>query len=125
MKPITLRGHEKPINVVKLNFDGDFLFTGSGDKKVNLWDAYNGERIGSFHSKAAIRVLDVTDDSEWLVVGTLLGTTEFFKINGGQHCGLIEIPARLKTVEFSYGDQQLLVVSYSYIRQSIKRCIAG
>lgn len=112
MKPISLRGHEKPINVVKLNFDGDLLFTGSADKKVNLWDAFSGERIGSYHCKAAVRTLDITDDSEWLVVGTLLGTTEFFKINGGKHLGLIELGAQVKTTEFSYGDRELLVVCY-------------
>ena len=110
MKPISLRGHEKPISVVKLNFDGDLLFTGSTDKRVNVWDAYTGERIGSYHAKAAIRTLDITDDSEWLVLGTLLGTTEFFKINGGKHLGLIEIEAQIKTIEFSYGDKEILVV---------------
>jgi len=31
---------------MKLNFDGDLLFTGSSDKKINVWDAYTGERIG-------------------------------------------------------------------------------
>jgi hypothetical protein len=33
---------------MKLNFDGDLLFTGSSDKKINVWDAYTGERIGYF-----------------------------------------------------------------------------
>lgn len=31
---------------MRLNFDGDLLFTGSSDKKVNLWMALTGERIG-------------------------------------------------------------------------------
>jgi hypothetical protein len=31
---------------MKLNFDGDLLFTGSSDKKINVWDAISGERLG-------------------------------------------------------------------------------
>ena len=41
-----LQAHEKPITTMKLNFDGDLVFTGSSDKKINVWDAFTGERIG-------------------------------------------------------------------------------
>ena len=27
MKPFVLKGHERPINVVKFNYDGDLLFS--------------------------------------------------------------------------------------------------
>lgn len=111
MKPISLRGHERPVNVVKINFDGDLLFSGSTDKKVNLWDSYTGERIGSYLCSAAIRTIDVTADSEWLVAGTLNGSIEFFKVNGGKHVGLIQLDAQIKTLEFSYGGKELLVVT--------------
>ncbi len=111
MKPISLRGHERPVNVVKINFDGDLLFSGSTDKRVNLWDAYTGERLGSYLSSAAVKTIDVTVDSEWLVSGTLNGSIEFFKVNGGKQVGLIQIDALIKTLEFSYGGKELLVVT--------------
>lgn len=31
---------------MRLNFDGDLLFTGSSDKKINLWNSLTGERLG-------------------------------------------------------------------------------
>jgi len=111
MKPISLRGHERPISTVKINFDGDLLFSGSIDKLVNLWDSYTGERIGSYLCSAAVKTLDVTVDSEWLVAGTLNGSIEFFKVNGGKHVRLIQIDALIRTLEFSYGGKELLVLA--------------
>lgn len=60
MKNFDLRGHTRPINIVKFNFDGDLLFSGSNDGLANLWDSYSGERIGSYEASAAIKTLDVT-----------------------------------------------------------------
>lgn len=114
MRPALLRGHEKPITAVKFNFDGDLLFTGSGEKKVNVWYSISGERIGSFTPKAAVRTLDVTVDSEILIVGTNVGTLEFFKVDGGQLLGYIEMDARFKTVQLSYGEKNLLVLAEWY-----------
>lgn len=110
MKPILLRGHEKPITVTKFNFDGDLLFTGSGEKKVNVWYSLSGERLGSYEPLAAVRTLDITNDSTQLIVGTNVGTLEIFKVEGGQRLGFIEMKARIKTVQLSVGDKQLIVV---------------
>jgi WD40 repeat protein len=41
-----LQAHEKPITTLKFNYDGDLAFTGSSDKKINVWDSYSGERLG-------------------------------------------------------------------------------
>jgi len=110
MRPVLLRGHEKPITAVKFNFDGDLLFTASAEKKVNLWYSISGERIGSFEPKAAVRTLEVSNDSEILIVGTNAITLEFFKVNGGELLGYISMDARYKSVQLSYGDKKLLVV---------------
>jgi hypothetical protein len=37
MKPFVLKGHERPVNVVKFNYDGDLFFSGSAESKINLW----------------------------------------------------------------------------------------
>ncbi len=63
MKPILLRGHERPVNIVKLNYDGDLLFTGSSDSKVNVWSSSTGERLGNVKCSAAVRTLDISEDS--------------------------------------------------------------
>lgn len=110
MKPILLRGHEKPISVVKFNFDGDLLFTGAKEKRVNLWYSISGERIGSYDTRGAVMTLDVNNDSSILAIGTLVGSLEFFKVDDGTRLGQITFDAKLLTVQYSYGDKQLLVV---------------
>ena len=37
MKLIAISCHEKPVTVVKLNYDGDLLFSASNDKNVCLF----------------------------------------------------------------------------------------
>ena len=71
MKTFKLQAHEKPINVVKLNLEGDLLFSGSSDKKINLWYSMTGERIGQYTCKGANRALDITKDSKYLIAGSL------------------------------------------------------
>jgi len=48
MRPILLKGHERSITVVKFNFDGDLLFTGSKDHVPSVWRSDTGERLGTF-----------------------------------------------------------------------------
>ena len=47
-RPYLLQGHERPITVVKYNYDGDLLFTASKDQVPSVWRSENGERLGTF-----------------------------------------------------------------------------
>ena len=114
MKPILLRGHEKPINVVKFNFDGDLFFTGSADKRINLWSSFTGERLGSFTGSAAIKSLDVSDDSTLMISASMNGILEFWEALTGQLIGSIKKYAKAKYIEFALGDKEIVVVYESY-----------
>lgn len=114
MKPLLLRGHEKPINVVKFNFDGDLFFTGSSDRRVNLWSAFSGERLGSYFCSSAVKSLDVTDDSKYVVTSSLNGTLEFWEVETGKLIGALKKYAKSKYVEFSLGDKYIIVVFEMY-----------
>ena len=48
LKPLQLRGHERAIVRVRINRDGDLLFSAAKDKWVNVWFAENGERLGTY-----------------------------------------------------------------------------
>lgn len=116
MRPKLLRGHEKPITIVKFNFDGDLLFTGASEKRINLWYSLSGERVGSYETGSAVRTLDVTNDSKYLVSGCTGGDLEFFTVDGGQRLGGFKVDAIIHTVQLSYGDKKLLVVSIYFIK---------
>jgi translation initiation factor 3 subunit I len=112
MKPILLRGHERPINAVKINYDGDLIFTGSADAKINIWKSQNGERLGQVKCSAAVRSLDVTEDSAFFYAGLMTGIVEVFKLQGGEHIGKIEKKSfKIEHIELSMGSKFLSVVT--------------
>jgi translation initiation factor 3 subunit I len=82
MKPFHVRGTERAVQVVKINFDGDLFFTGSQDGLISCWLLESGERylliildkhlrLGNFKTNTAVKTLDITDNSKYLVCGSL------------------------------------------------------
>ena len=76
MKPFVLKGHERPVNIIRFNYDGDLFFSGSAESKINLWESFTGERIGSYKTKSAVKSLDVDINSKYLVCCGFDGTLE-------------------------------------------------
>lgn len=76
MRPIILKGHERPVTIVRFNYDGDLFFSGSAENKINLWEAYTGERLGSYDTRASVRSLDVDINSQWLICCSNDGSLE-------------------------------------------------
>ena len=114
MRPIRLQGHTKPLKEVKFNYDGDLLFTGSAENIINVWEAYTGERLGSYTTKTAIKTLDVDDNSEYLICGGLDGKFQIFKVEGGEEIMLVAFSSKLKYLEFALGDENFLTLTESY-----------
>ena len=42
MYPIKLKAHERNINALRFNFDGDLIFSGDADRLINVFEAYTG-----------------------------------------------------------------------------------
>ena len=78
IKLVAISSHSSPVNVVKLNVDGDLLFSASNDKNVVMYYAYSGERIGNFVCSGAVRSIDLTRDSKYLLTTTLNGYIELW-----------------------------------------------
>ncbi|KAI9222618.1 will die slowly-like protein [Blastocladiella britannica] len=84
----TLKGHAKPVSVVKLSPDGRWIATGSADQSVKLWSAIDGryERtlLGHAHGVNDVawhpdsaHLASASDDSRvrlWAATGTGAGT---------------------------------------------------
>ena len=111
MKVLTLRKHEKPINSIKINYDGDLVFSASSDTTVQLWRTLNGERLGSFKCNAAIKCIEVTKDSKYLISGTLIGDLEIFQVEGGNKVATISIKkGRVKNLELNLSNDKIMIV---------------
>ena len=71
-----LKVHERNINIVRFNYDGDLLFSGDADRLINVFEAYTGERLGSYSAKTAVKTLDVDIDSKYLIYASFDGTVQ-------------------------------------------------
>jgi translation initiation factor 3 subunit I len=68
MRPLALKGHSRPITRVRLNQEGDILFSCAKDKHVCVWYTENGERIGTYEGhNGMISDIDVSWDTKTLV----------------------------------------------------------
>ena len=67
MNVYALRGHERPVRMVKFNSDGDLIFTCSDDGFVVVWRAATAEIVGKIKCNSAIKSIDVSSDTKYLI----------------------------------------------------------
>lgn len=71
MKPLSLQGHTRALTRVRINHDGDLLFTASKDHNPSVWFLENGERIGTYNGHSGvIWDIDVSWDTKYLVTSS-------------------------------------------------------
>ena len=61
MRPILLKGHERPLTFIKYNREGDLVFTCAKDHHPTLWYSDDGERVGTYIGhNGAVWTCDIT-----------------------------------------------------------------
>ncbi|GAB5371617.1 hypothetical protein AAMO2058_001595400 [Amorphochlora amoebiformis] len=68
----TLKGHKGAVTVVKFNTDGKYCMTGGKDKKIVLWNPYEGNEIKSYSGYHGYEILDIAirmDNAQFASVG--------------------------------------------------------
>lgn len=67
MRPLSLKGHDRALTRVRVNRDGDLLFSAGKDKSPCVWYTENGERIGTYDGHSGvIWDIDVSWDTKHL-----------------------------------------------------------
>ncbi|XP_008808070.2 eukaryotic translation initiation factor 3 subunit I-like isoform X2 [Phoenix dactylifera] len=65
MRPILMKGHERPLTFLKYNREGDLLFSCAKDHTPTVWFADNGERLGTYKGhNGAVWCCDVSQTGE-------------------------------------------------------------
>jgi len=114
MKPIWLKGHTRPITLVKYNYDGDLLFTASKDATPCLWYSDTGERIGCYKGHTgSVYSLDVNRDSTLLVTGAADTKVNTWDVQTGHNVMSISHSTPIRWVSIAEGDRLFLAVSDS------------
>ncbi|KAE8382839.1 eukaryotic translation initiation factor 3 subunit I [Aspergillus bertholletiae] len=112
MRPILLSGHERSLNQIKFNRDGDLLFSVAKDKIVCAWWSANGERLGTYTGhQGAIWTVDVSPNTILLATGSADNTVRLWNVKTGECVKVWDFPTAVKRVEFTPDGSRLLAVT--------------
>lgn len=78
-----------------------------------MYNTYMLERVGCFHIHDSCKSIDVTKDSKYLIAGATTQGVKIFDTSNGDQKAELKIQGsviKLKQVELSYSDKQLIVV---------------
>lgn len=116
MRPIVLKGHERPLTQVKYNKEGDLLFSTARDKIVSVWYGHNGERLGTLNGhEGAVMTVDVDPTSTVAVTGSADLTIRLWDVQTGKGLFVWETAASVKRVEFSVDAKYFLAVTEEHM----------
>ena len=118
MRPLILKGHERPLTRVIFNREGDLLFTTSMDKAPTVWRASNGERLGTYRGhNGAIRDISVSYNTERVITGSADNSAILWNARTGEklHTWVFKSPVRC--VAFSPGDDVIAICTAKLMGQ--------
>jgi translation initiation factor 3 subunit I len=89
MHPYLLHFHERPLTLVKFNYDGDFFLTCAKDGEVCLVRTETCERVGTYtpvggEKAAAVFAVDITIDCTYVVTANADGKLYYYTFQGEQ-----------------------------------------
>lgn len=118
MRPLLLKGHERPLTRVKFNREGDLLFTAAMDKAPTVWHAGTGERIGTYRGhNGAVQDIDISHDTERILTGSADNSAALWHAESATilHQWQFKSPAR--AVAFSPGDSYVAIATANLMNQ--------
>ncbi|MDW3211832.1 MAG: caspase family protein [Reichenbachiella sp.] len=77
-------GHENGVICFEFSQDGEYLFTGSGDKTIKMWEVATGQLVRTFKGhRELIFELALSQNGKYLVSGSWDGTARLWDIASG------------------------------------------
>ncbi|GLT56767.1 hypothetical protein SLA2020_297860 [Shorea laevis] len=112
MRPILMKGHERPLTFLKYNRDGDLLFSCAKDHTPTVWFADNGERLGTYRGhNGAVWSCDVSRDSTMLVTGSADQTAKLWNVQTGTPLYTFNFDSPARSVDFAVGDKLAVITT--------------
>uniref|UniRef100_A0A7E4VVP0 Eukaryotic translation initiation factor 3 subunit I n=1 Tax=Panagrellus redivivus TaxID=6233 RepID=A0A7E4VVP0_PANRE len=103
MKPLSLKGHDRALTRVRLNREGDLLFSCSKSKSICVWFTDNGERLGTYDGHGgAVWDVDVSWDTKNLVSSAADNTVKLWDVQTGKNLSSIPWKTVCRSVSLSY-----------------------
>ncbi|KAI4320297.1 hypothetical protein MLD38_033793 [Melastoma candidum] len=112
MRPILMKGHERPLTFLKYNREGDLLFSCAKDHTPTVWFADNGERLGTYRGhNGAVWSCDVSRDSMKLITGSADQTVKLWNVQNGSQLFTFSFDSPARSVDFSIGDKLAVITT--------------
>ncbi|PWN99768.1 putative TIF34-translation initiation factor eIF3, p39 subunit [Tilletiopsis washingtonensis] len=111
-RPLLLSGHERALNQIKFNREGDLLFSCSKDNVVNVWYSHNGERLGTYEgNNGSVWSIDPDHTSSLLITGSAANQMKLYEVASGKCIFTWEFDTAVKRVAFSEDGTQVLAIT--------------
>mmetsp|Transcript_26244 Transcript_26244/g.75743 ORF Transcript_26244/g.75743 Transcript_26244/m.75743 type:complete len:344 (-) Transcript_26244:52-1083(-) len=121
MRPFLLQGHERPITVVKYNYDGDLLFTASKDQVPSVWRSENGERLGTYGGhKGTIWDLDVDRFTNHLLTASADASVKMWKVETGECLQTFPHRGPVRGVHWAEDSKRFVTISDPFVEHNGK-----
>ncbi|KAL3641119.1 Eukaryotic translation initiation factor 3 subunit I [Castilleja foliolosa] len=112
MRPILMKGHERPLTFLKYNREGDLLFSCAKDHNPTLWFADNGERLGTYRGhNGAVWSCDISRDSSRLITGSADQSAKLWDVKSGTPLFTFKFDSPTRSVDFAIGDKLAVITT--------------
>jgi translation initiation factor 3 subunit I len=119
MRPLLLKGHERPLTFIKYNHEGDLFVSCAKDKHPTLWHADSGQRVGTYLGHdGATWTCDISRDSKHLYTGSADSSVRMWDLKTGVELFKWDYFMPCRSVELSKGEQLLLLTTDTFMRES-------
>jgi len=111
IRPIMVKGHERPLTMVKYNREGDLLFTCAKDHTPCVFYSDNGERIGTYKGHCGtVWCIDINFSCDKLLTGSADNSVKLWEVQTGECLHTWKHTGSVRDVGFAMGDKEFLSV---------------
>jgi len=119
IRPILLKGHTRPLTMVRYNREGDLLFTCAKDNKPNLWWVENGERIGTYNGhEGSVYNCSVNYNSTRLLTASSDRDCKLWDVKSGKELFSWTHKSGVRACQFAHGERMFLSVQDNTFSQT-------
>jgi translation initiation factor 3 subunit I len=116
MRPILMKGHERPLTFLRYNRDGDILFSCAKDHTPIVWYADNGGRLGTYRGhNGAVWSCDVSRDSSRLITCSADQTAKPWEVGTDRELFNFRFDAPARSVDFAIGDALAVITTDNFM----------